>query len=66
MHGYPTRREKHNEKVEAFLKDESQKSMPLKVYNREIPILEAENPGIIVVKGEPYKGALFSCTILKR
>lgn len=67
MYGYPTRREKHNERVEAFLDDEFKKTMELRLYNREIPILESENPGIIVMKGKPYKDtALFTCTILKR
>jgi len=65
MREFVTRRERHHEKLDAFLKDDSIEVITLYLYNRELKKIPAVFPSVSLEKKDPYKGDLWVCEIRK-
>ena len=63
---FMSRKEKHEEAIEKFIKDTSQESIELILYNSEIQCLERRYPEIIILKNSIFRVPLFKCTVLRR
>ena len=67
MTGYQTRSERQQEQIKSFL-DSNAEVLPLRLYGREVRILQKRNPGIVIkVDSEYNKGSsLYNCFIYKK
>ncbi len=63
---FMSRKEKHEEAIENFLKDSSQNTLELILYSTEIKYLKRHYPEIVISKDSVFKENLFNCTVSKR
>ena len=67
MTGYQTRSERQQEQIKSFLASNADVS-PLRLYGREVRVLQRRNPDIVIQIGSEYsKGSsLYNCFIYKK
>ena len=66
MRSYLTRKDKNEEKLDAFIADTSQETMPLRLYSREIKYIPQLYPNLTVEKGNRFQDTdLWECVIRK-
>lgn len=67
MTGYQTRSERQQEQIKSFL-DSNADVLPLRLYGREVRVLQRRNPDIVIQIGSEYsKGSsLYNCFIYKK
>ena len=67
MTGYQTRSERQQEQIKSFLASNAD-VLPLRLYGREVRVLQRRNPDIVIQIGSEYsKGSsLYNCFIYKK
>ena len=67
MRPYPTRKDKHEEKIQDFLADESRQTLSIRLYRREIKSFSRAYPTLIVEVVQQYNGTdLWDCELKKK